>query len=221
MTFKYKLNLSPEERERRRQKMVQINEHHPNRRRRMKGAAWLKDHDSALGRLVYEVASKYDLSENQAIFLMKRASTSTDKQAGLDAGVSPLTVAMWKAGNVPSAGRFPEAYADYLAGLAGIADEQMQVLLLKTVKRTDELLDATRQTDLGPEPDQRARAKGIEFVWRWVGKWSEKQEHTEDPRYVQVMDRFNSYLEGVSRGAVDGEYTELRQLTDGTDEDDD
>lgn len=164
--------------------------------------------EGPLATIVREIAKEYRLTNKQTMFLVKRPICKTDAEACMAVGVRPETLSLWKVGgsNRPD---FGTAYRRLMSSIVDLVDHEMQSMLLKTARTTDQLLDATRviSTENGNVeiPDYRARAKGVELVWRWVGKWQEHADRSEDPKYVRVLDRYATYLAKLQENSVDGE----------------
>ena len=197
--------------------------------RREKGSlsTILLDSDSVpLAGLVKELGEKYSLKDSQMSFMLWRFKFKNDAECARFVGLSEYTVAMWQRpkdlrfaradGSYPD---FKSAYEEYCQRIPEVASIGMSQLGLKVVNVTEDLLDATKKNindkgeTLSEVPDWQARAKGVEIVSRWMGKgWNEGSDHGADPRFLQVMDRFNEHLAKLAGQKalpepIDAEYT--------------
>ena len=188
-----------------------------------------------LAGIVNELADKYRLTESQQRYFLIRLKYKNDAECADALGLSRMTVAMWTRPSVkyPGYNNDPSRWPDFIGAmkefrgrLGELAGGLMEGLAIKVVERTDELLDATKRNynakgELASEdPDYGARAKGIEVVSRWIGKgWNDHQDHSADPGYVQIMNRFNEYVERLAetkrlpQPVVEGEF---KVVKDGT-----
>ena len=168
--------------------------------------------DNPIANLVLHITDKYGLTEGMQSFLLWRVQFKSDRDCAEFVGIKPFTLLMWKQGR-PGRANFKDAYKEFQQELPVVAAEQMQALMWKSVKRTDEMLDATRVTSRMPdgstneEPDWTARGKAVEIVSRWNGKgWNESVNVDANPRWAATMNRFMDIIDkNAQQDVIEGE----------------
>lgn len=113
------------------------------------------------------------LSAEQWKFIAARLVSSTDKAAASIAGVADATVSRWKSEQPDFAAEYEAAFTDGIH----VAQEYTRKLLGQAAVTLGESLTAERPGPQGSSvPDQQARLKAVELLFRTHNLLSEKRD---------------------------------------------
>ena len=153
----------------------------------------------------------------------------SDAAAARSLGLAANITNRWKANyeNKPNNHHdFGGAIMEFFSRQHEVADALMSSLLPKAAVRTGELLDANdevpvrmgRETVFKTLPNHQARAKGIEIVLRYEGKWSDNSKDGLNEPAKRFYEAFAALLESRTNEEPPGNRNlpnpELRSLPD-------
>lgn len=120
-------------------------------------------------------------------FIAARLLAGTDKEAAEQVGIHQTRVSDWKAEQTEFAAEYEAAFSDGVH----VAKSYTRKLLGKAAKVLDDALDAK----FGRAPDQKARLKAVELIFKTHGLLREKVEWT--PNLSELSDEELLTLERV------------------------
>lgn len=155
--------------------------------------------DRPLATLVSELNEKFNLTDGQVRFFMVRMACHSDAEAMRQIGYAVTTLNKWRV-DAP----FSTAYKEFNERKISMADDMVATLLPQAARRIEEGLHAKKKLVIKggkgeadtvlEDADYSARAKSIEHVMRWTGKWTDTVTHKEDPSTVSVNEQFAAML---------------------------
>ena len=120
-------------------------------------------------------------------FIAARLLAATDKEAAEQVGIHPTRIADWKAEQPEFAQEYEAAFTDGVH----VAKSYTRKLLGKAAKVLDDALEAK----FGRVPDQKARLKAVELLFKTHGMLRERVEWT--PNLSELSDEELLTLERV------------------------